>query len=146
LAIASRGRAVVRRDHRLTLAEEDAQPEIVALRPLELLGLAEALGMRDRRAFEQHGVGGVGAGPPGAGDQVTENVERVTVWHWAPVMRGRMSRADRASKLGDRPRRAIPALDGAAEDALPPSAKQRPNNPGANCGRPATLFRIVAVK
>src|SRR6266446_5764911 len=60
------GRAVARRHHRLPLPDQHAQPEILALRALQLLDLAEAAGVRQRDAVEQHGVGGIRAGLPGA--------------------------------------------------------------------------------
>ncbi len=70
-------RAIVRRDDRLALAEEDAQAEIVTLGALELLGLAETLGMGDGGAFDEHRIGGVGAGAASARDDIGEKVERV---------------------------------------------------------------------
>ena len=67
--------AVVGRDDRLALADQDAQAEIVALRALEFLDLAQPLGVRQRDAFEQHGVGVVGAGAARLGDELAEKVE-----------------------------------------------------------------------
>jgi len=64
------GRAVARRHHRLSLPDEDAQPEIPALRALELFGLAEAAGMRERDPFDDDGVSCVGAGLFGARDEI----------------------------------------------------------------------------
>ena len=68
-------RAVARRHDRLPPADEDAQAEVLALRALELLDLAEAPGMRQRDALEQHRVGGIGAGLAGAGDEILQQVE-----------------------------------------------------------------------
>ena len=52
------------------LAEEHAQPEVVALRALDVLGLAKPALHRKRRAGDQHGVGRVRPGRAGAADQV----------------------------------------------------------------------------
>ncbi len=79
------GRAVVRRDDGLALAEEHAQAEIVTLGALELLGLAEALGMGDRGALDEHRVGGVGAGAPGTRDDFGEQVQGVGFLRHAAV-------------------------------------------------------------
>ena len=43
------------------LAEEHAQAEVVALGPLDVLGLAEAALHGERGAGDQHGIGGVGS-------------------------------------------------------------------------------------
>ena len=69
--------ALVRRHGCLSLADEDTQAEIVALGALELLDPAEALRVRQRRALEQDGVGGIGAGAARAADQVAEKGEGV---------------------------------------------------------------------
>ncbi len=71
------GRPVARRHHRLPLANEDAQPEVLAFRALQLLGLAEAAGVRQRDALDQHRVGGIGAGFLGAGDEILQQVDVV---------------------------------------------------------------------
>ena len=68
-------RAVARRHDRLLLADQHAQPEILAFRAFELLDLAEPAGMRQRDALEQHRVGRIGAGLLGAGDQVLQQVD-----------------------------------------------------------------------
>ena len=69
-------RAVGRGDHRLLPADEHPEPQILAFRALELLGLAEAPGMGQRDALEQHRIGGIGAGAPRAPDQILQQVER----------------------------------------------------------------------
>ena len=53
------------------------EAQIMALRALELLGLAEASGMRQRGALEQHRIGSIGAGPPGAPDKVLQQIDRI---------------------------------------------------------------------
>ena len=52
------------------------QPQILAFRAFELLGLAETAGMRQRDALEHHRVGGVGPGAARAPDQVLQQVDR----------------------------------------------------------------------
>ena len=70
-------RAVARRHHRLLLADQHPQPEILALRAFELLGLAEPAGMRQRDALEHHRIGRIGAGPQRAPDQIVQQVDVV---------------------------------------------------------------------
>src|SRR6185312_7100166 len=56
----------------LAQADQDAQSQIVAFGALELFRIAEALGVAQRHALEQHGVGRVGAGAARLGDEVSE--------------------------------------------------------------------------
>jgi len=82
------GRAVRGRDDRLSLPDEDAQPEVLALGALELLELAEPAGMADRGALDEDRVGGVGAGRARLRDEVGEEVEHVVLrGHGAAVLR-----------------------------------------------------------
>src|ERR1700720_3667576 len=46
-----------------------AQADIIAFRALELLGVAEALGVAQRHALEQHGICVIGAGAARLGDE-----------------------------------------------------------------------------
>jgi len=59
---------------RLPLAEEDAEAEIEALRPFQLLDLAEPAGDMQRGIADQDGVGGFGAGAAGGGDEVLQGI------------------------------------------------------------------------
>ena len=70
-------RAIAGRHDRLALADQDAQPEILALRAFELLGLAEPAGMRQRGALKQHRIGGVGPGLAGATHHILQQVDVV---------------------------------------------------------------------
>ena len=69
------GRAVGRRYDRLLTADEHPEAEIVPFRAFELLGLAEPPRMRQRGAFEQHRIGGIGTGPARPRDQILQQVE-----------------------------------------------------------------------
>ena len=64
------------RDDRLPPADEHPQAELVALGALDLLELAEPARHRERAAFDQHRIGGIGAGFPGALQKVSEQVGR----------------------------------------------------------------------
>jgi hypothetical protein len=68
------GRGVGGGDDRLPLAEEDPQAEIEALRPLQLLDLAEPAGDVQRGVADQDGIGGIGAGAAGRGDEVLQGI------------------------------------------------------------------------
>ena len=72
-------RAVGRGHHGLAPADEDAQAQILALGPFEPLGPAQALGVGEGRALDQHRVGLIGPGASGPGDQVGEQVEGLAV-------------------------------------------------------------------
>jgi len=62
--------AVARRDDRLLLADQHAQAEVLALRALELLGLAEPSRMRQRGAGDRDRVRGVRPGLLRLGDEI----------------------------------------------------------------------------
>ena len=68
-------RAIARRHDRLLPADQDPQPEIVALGAFELLGLAEPAAMRQGGALEQHRIGGLGAGALRPTDQVVQQID-----------------------------------------------------------------------
>jgi hypothetical protein len=59
------------------LSPEDAQAEVMALRPLQLLDLPQTPGDRERFPNGKHGVGAVGPRLSGAGDQVGQKVAGV---------------------------------------------------------------------
>ena len=56
-------RAVAARHHRLPLADQHPQPEILAFRAFELLGLAEPARVRQRDALDHHRIGRIGPLP-----------------------------------------------------------------------------------
>ena len=62
-------------DDGLTLADEDAQPQVAGFRPLQPLRLSQPLRQRQGSAVEQHRVGGVGSSGLGLADQVFEQRE-----------------------------------------------------------------------
>jgi hypothetical protein len=70
-------RTVAGRHDRLALADQYTQPEVLALRTFELLGLAEPPGMRQRGALEQYRIGGVRPGLAGAAHQILQQVDVV---------------------------------------------------------------------
>jgi hypothetical protein len=62
---------------RLPLADEHAQAEIAAFRTLDVVELAQPPGGRLAAAFDQEGIRGIGAGPSGPRQQVTQKVDGV---------------------------------------------------------------------
>jgi len=67
---------VGRRYDGLLPADEYPEAEIVALGAFELLGLAQTPRVRQRGAFEQHSIGGIGTGTTRPSDQILQQVKR----------------------------------------------------------------------
>jgi hypothetical protein len=61
-------------DDRLPLAEEDAEAEVEALGPLQLLDRAEPAGDMEGGVADEDGVGGVRPGAAGGGDEVLQGI------------------------------------------------------------------------
>ena len=73
----ARPRAIARGHDRLPPADEHAQAEIGAFRALDILELAQAPARRLAAALDQHGVGRIGAGASGPGQEIGQKVDGV---------------------------------------------------------------------
>jgi len=103
---------IVGRDHRLLAADEDAKPKIVAFGALRFLHGAVAHLDRQRHAAHGDGVGLVGAGALGGGDETFGDVGECGLveerWHWlviglCGVANNNKRRCGRRARVSSRP-------------------------------------------